>query len=71
MTEPELLDDFLCPCSPASLDQNEISGRGDLTQKFGGFRCRLYCHAFFQTGVFCGLGDCRGYISNCNQMIDF
>jgi hypothetical protein len=37
MTKPELLDDFLCPRSPASLDQNEISGRGDLTQKFGGF----------------------------------
>ena len=26
---------------------------------------------FFQAGVFCGLGDCRGYISNCDQMIDF
>jgi hypothetical protein len=37
MTKPELLDDFLCARSPASLDQHEISGRGDLTQKFGGF----------------------------------
>ena len=37
MTKPEVLDDFLCPRSPASLDQNEISDRGDLTQNFGGF----------------------------------